>query len=134
MISSNEKMSRTNTVTKYIDDASPAARPMLHQLRAVIKTTAPKAKETISYRIPFYEYKSPGYKGRLIYFAAFASHVSVFIVPRHIPPALAKKIEPFLSGRATLQFPFGTKIPVTALKQLIRIRQAEIDADLRRKQ
>lgn len=55
---------------------------MMNQLRKAILSACPTAKEMISYAIPFFEYKSPGYPGRMIYFAAYKSHIGVYVVPQ----------------------------------------------------
>lgn len=78
--------------------------------------------------MPFYEYKFPGYKGRLAYFAAFKKHVSFYAIPGNLPPALNKKLEQYKASKATLQFPIGTKVPVELLKQLVKLRKDDIDA------
>lgn len=66
----------------------------------------------------------------MAYFGAFRTHVSVFVVPRSVPLALAKKMKLYQAGRATLRFPIGTKIPITMIKQLVKIRMKEIDRSL----
>jgi len=121
-------MKQPTTVDEYIAAAPPEARPMLKELRRSIRATCPKAEEMISYRMPFYQYQKAGYVGRMIYFAAFAHHVGVYVVPRSLPPAVAKHVERYKTAKATLRFPFGTKIPTALIRQLVRIRMKEIDA------
>lgn len=119
---------RPKNVSAYIAAAAPAARSMLRQLRAAIRSTAPKAVEKISYAIPFYEYKAPGYKGRLVYFAAFTRHVSIFAWGREVNkhPELKK----YKTSTGTLQFPLGSKIPIALVKKVVRARMKEIDDNL----
>ena len=62
-------------VDAYIAAAPKVAQPRLGQLRKLIKDTAPKATERLSYGMPHYEYK-----GRLIYFSAFKNHIGVYPV------------------------------------------------------
>jgi len=116
-------------VSAYIAAAPPKARAMMRVLRKTIKAAAPKAKEKISYAIPFYEYKSPGYKGRLVYFAAFTKHVSIYAWGREVNkhPELKK----YKTSTGTLQFPIGTKVPVTLVKKVVKARMKEIDASLK---
>jgi uncharacterized protein YdhG (YjbR/CyaY superfamily) len=121
-------MDKADTVSGYIADAPEATRGMMKTIRAAIRSAAPRAKETISYGMPFYEYKYPGYKGRLVYFGAFAKHVSMFIVPRNVPAALAKQLKPFKSDKSTLHFALGTRVPVDLIKKLVKLRMKEIDA------
>jgi uncharacterized protein YdhG (YjbR/CyaY superfamily) len=78
--------------------------------------------------MPFYEYRFPGYKGRLVYFGAFARHVSIFIVPRTMPAAIAAQIKPYRVAKATLQFPIGTRVPASLIKKLVKLRMKEIDS------
>jgi len=94
---------------------------------------APKAKERISYGIPFYEYKSPGYKGRMVYFGTFKNHVSMFVVPEAVPPAIAKQLKPYKVAKSTLRFPIGTKVPVSLIKKLVKLRMKEINQTLKPK-
>lgn len=101
---------------------------MMKQIRITIGSVAPAAEEKMSYGMPFYQYKFPGYKGRLAYFAAYKKHVSFYAVPRNIPPDLDEKLEPYKAAKATLQFPVGTKVPIELLRQLVKLRKDEIDA------
>jgi len=101
---------------------------MMKAIRAAIKQAAPQARETISYGMPFYEYRYHGYKGRLVYFGAFARHVSIFIVPRNVPASLAAQVKKYKAEKATLQFPLGTRVPTGLIKKLVRLRMKEIDS------
>lgn len=110
---------RPTDVSSYIAAANPTAQPMLKQLRAAIKSAAPKAEEKISYAMPYYVYH-----GRLIYFAAFTKHVGVYIMggSRMVLPAILKK---YRTAKATLQFPIGTKIPVAAIKTIVKAQMKD---------
>lgn len=108
-----------SSVAAYIAASSSPARPMLRQIRAAIRAAAPRAEEKLSYGMPYYSQN-----GRLAYFAAFRAHVSVFI-PGRVLPAFAKEIKPYWRGKATLQFPIGTKIPVRLISRLVRARLLE---------
>ena len=115
-------------VDEYIASAPEPAQQMMRQIRAAIRAVAPEAEEKISYRMPFYEYRFPGYKGRLAYFAAFKDHVSFFAIPGDIPAELTKKLEKYKAAKSTLQFPLGTRVPITLLRQLVELRKKAIDA------
>jgi len=108
--------------------APPAkARPMLRHLRRTIRAAAPKAEEEISYGIPYY-----GYKGRLIYFAAFKHHVSLYVMGR-ARRKFAKELKPYKTSKATYQFPLGSAIPVTLVKKLVSDRVKENEASAAKK-
>ena len=106
-------------VTAYIAGAPPPARLMLTRIREAIKAAAPRAQEKLSYGMPYYSQQ-----GRLAYFAAFRDHVSVFI-PGRVLAAFAKEIKPYWRGKATLQFPIGTRVPVGLIGRLVRARRRE---------
>ena len=57
-------MIHAQDVDEYIASAPKDIQEKLTEVRAAIKTVAPKAEEKISYGMPYY-----GYKGRLVYFA-----------------------------------------------------------------
>ena len=108
-------------VDAYIAAAARPARPMLRELRRVIRSSAPKAIEKVSYGMPYYHYH-----GRLTYFAAFKQHVSLFAMGK-AKKQFAREMKPYQTSASTLRFPLGTKIPVGLVKRLIRARVREID-------
>jgi uncharacterized protein YdhG (YjbR/CyaY superfamily) len=110
----------TREVDAYIAAAPKAAQPLLRQLRAVIKEAAPKADERISYGMPYYHHH-----GRLIYYAAFKNHVSVF------PCGQAEKYEElrqYMTGKGTLRFPLGEPLPAALIKKMVKARVKESEA------
>ena len=112
------------TVEDYIAAAPPDARRMLRQFRSAIRSAAPKAEEKISYGMPYY-----AYHGRLIYFAAFKSHVSLYVMGS-ARKTYAKEMKKYQTSKATLRFPIGTAIPVALVKKLVRARVKENRAAL----
>ena len=121
-------MKSSPTVAGYIASAPLQARSMMKEIRLAIMSAAPTAEESISYGMPFYAYKYPGYKGRLAYFGAFSKHVSLFIVPRKVPADIAAQLKRYKAAKATLQFPLGSKVPVGMIKRLVKLRMKEINS------
>jgi uncharacterized protein YdhG (YjbR/CyaY superfamily) len=105
------------SVDAYIAAVPPQERGMLKQLREVIKKTAPTAKESISYRMPYY-----GYKGRLVYFALMKNHIGLYIPP----PILQnhkKELKAYsTSNSATLRLPPDQKLPLALIRKLVKAR------------
>jgi uncharacterized protein YdhG (YjbR/CyaY superfamily) len=122
------RMSKSAKVDEYIAKAPEPAQQMMKQIRSAIRATVPEAEEKMSYGMPFYEYKFPGYKGRLAYFGLFKKHISFYAVPHSIPTDLAKQLEQYKAAKATLQFPLHEKVPVALLKKLVKMRKEEIEA------
>lgn len=121
-------MKSHDTVASYIASAPPPAREMMKEIRAAIRSAAPKAEESISYGMPFYAYKFPGYRGRLTYFGAFTKHISLFIIPRKVPADIAAQLKQYKAHKATLQIPLGSRVPVGMIKKLVKLRMKEIDS------
>lgn len=111
---------KPTTVTGYIAAFPPQTRTMLRQLRSIIRAVAPSAEEKLSYGMPYYHLS-----GRLTYFAGFKNHVSFFVMGR-AQKTFAVEQRPYRTGRATLQFPIGSKLPVALIRKLLRVRIAEL--------
>lgn len=109
-------MKTLKTVDDYIHQAPVDIQQKLNDLRSAIKQTAPKAEEKISYGMPYY-----GYKGRLVYFAAFKHHIGVYITPPVIEE-YANELKEYKTAMATIQFPHDKKLPIPLIKKLIRAR------------
>jgi len=104
-------------VDAYIAAASKEAQPLLRQLRKTIKAAAPDAEERISYGMPHY-----GHKGRLVYFAAFKTHIGLY------PAGYADKypeMKRYMAGDGTLRFPIGEPLPAALVAKLVKTRVKE---------
>ena len=110
-------------VDSYIAAAPKAAQPKLKQIRALIKKAAPKAEEKISYGMPYY-----GYKGRLVYFAAFQKHIGMYAA-WPAGSTYAKLIEPYKVSKGTLRFPLDKPLPATLITKIVKARVKENDAE-----
>jgi len=73
--------------------------------------------------MPFYEYGGTGYKGRLVYFAAFKKHIS--FIPRQAE-TVAAELAKYHAGKATYRFDLDQPMPITLIgktvKALVRAR------------
>jgi uncharacterized protein YdhG (YjbR/CyaY superfamily) len=114
-------MKQTKDVDAYIGEAPEEIRDRLARLRRVIRKAAPKATERISYSMPFYEYGGTGYRGRLVYFAAFKKHLSVFFpCAGMLPRGLARKMEKYHAGKATYRFPLDQTVPFGLIGRVVQ--------------
>ncbi|SRR6266852_105806 len=112
-------------VDAYIVAAPKAVQPLLSQLREVIKTAAPQAKEKISYGMPSYDQH-----GRLAYFAGYEGHVGLYGVA-HVASANDANVTKYLENQSTLRFPVGQRLPVALIRKLVKARVKENDAGRR---
>ena len=102
------------TVDEYIAAAPPRVRPKLREMRMAILEAAPGARESISYRIPFY-----ALGGRLVWFGHFKGHIGLFVRP----PVLEEHREAlrgYTTTKSSLHFPLDRDIPVGLVKALVR--------------
>ncbi len=110
---------KIQSVEEYIDSFPDAVKKMLTGIRQTIQKVAPDAKERMSYGMPFYEYKGNGTYGRLIYFAAFKKHISLFITPQDTE-MIAPEMKAFHVSKATYQFPLGKPFPFKILENTVK--------------
>lgn len=121
-----DEVKTSTTVTVYIASLPPDVQKILKRIRSVIKKSAPKANERISYGMPFYEYSGTGYRGRLIYFAAFKKHISVFITPR-LSVSVPKEMHKYHVSKATYRFPLDEPFPFALIEKTVKALVKERD-------
>ena len=113
------------TVDEYILGAPTGAQKKLEQVRVAIRESAPGAKESISYRMPYY-----AYKGRLAWFGLFSSHIGLFLRP----PVLAEhegELKGYTMTKSSLHLPLDREIPVELVKRLVRAAVKKNDESAR---
>jgi uncharacterized protein YdhG (YjbR/CyaY superfamily) len=105
-----------SSITAYVAAAAPKARPILREIRRVIRAAAPEAKEVISYRMPAIKLN-----GILIYFAAFKNHIGIF-PPISGDARLEAKLAPYFGPKRNLRFPMDRPIPYALIRRIVRLR------------
>ena len=124
----SDRMKNAKDVDAYIASAPEESRDRLVALRRVIRESAPEATERISYGIPFYEYGGTGYKGRLVYFAAFKEHISLFLPDAgKLPATLARPMEKYHAGKATFHFSLDEAMPLALIGRVVKRMVKERD-------
>jgi uncharacterized protein YdhG (YjbR/CyaY superfamily) len=109
-------MKKPKDVNSYIKTARRDVRAKLVQLRRIIKATAPKADEGISYGMPYYEYN-----GALAYFAAFKNHVSLFIPPPVIEEH-RRELKAYETTKSSIHFQLDKPLPTALVQKMVRAR------------
>jgi uncharacterized protein YdhG (YjbR/CyaY superfamily) len=103
-------------VGAYIAAAPKEIQPKLRKIRAAIREIAPNAAESISYGIPFYDYK-----GRLAWFGLQKTHIGLYIRP----PVIAehkRELSGYVTTKSAVQLPLDKEIPVSLIKKLVKAR------------
>jgi uncharacterized protein YdhG (YjbR/CyaY superfamily) len=115
-----QSANKFENVDEYIKSFAPENQEILNKIRQVIIKSAPDARELISYGMPFYEFGGAGVKGRLIYFAAFKKHISLFIAPRN-SEIIPKEMNEYHVSKATYQFPLDSPFPFEVPEKTLTI-------------
>jgi|SRR5215472_7133738 len=117
-----KKAAKPKDVDSYIATAEKEKQGKLNELRAIIRKTAPKATERISYGMPYYHYH-----GRLAYFSFWKSHIGLYL-----PTPTIADHEPELASyettKATVRFPLDQKLPAALIRKLIKSRMERNEA------
>jgi uncharacterized protein YdhG (YjbR/CyaY superfamily) len=106
-------------VDVYIAGMPKEVRGTLIELRRVIKKAAPEARESISYGMPFYEYGSTGFKGRLIYFTISKKYIAVYIPPKRAGESL-DKLKKYQVTKSSFHFSLDNPFPFELIGKTVR--------------
>jgi uncharacterized protein YdhG (YjbR/CyaY superfamily) len=99
------------SIDEYIEASPPAVRPILQEIRRVIRTAAPEAEELISYRMPAFRLH-----GILIYFAGFKNHIGLY-PPVSGDTELEKVLLPYSGPKGNLKFPLIGLFPMLSSRE-----------------
>ena len=110
---------RPTTVTEYINAAPKETRVKLREMRAIIRSTAKGATESLKWGMPAYSYKRI-----LVCFAVFKHHIGFFPTPSAVK-AFEKDLTSYKTSKATIQFPLDKKLPVSLIRKITGFRVME---------
>ena len=110
------------SVDAYLAAQPPAVRPILQQVRGVIRKAIPKAEEVISYQIP--AYRLPG--GVVIYFAGWKEHYSIYPATGALAKALGDALTPYKVSKGTLRFPLTEPVHERLISRIAKFRADEV--------
>ena len=104
------------TIDEYIAASPRDVRPILKEIRRVIRDAAPEAEEVISYRMPAFKQN-----GVLMYFAAFKNHIGLF-PPVSGDAKLEQAVEPYRGPKGNLKLPLDQPIPYSLIRRIVQFR------------
>ena len=96
----------------------------MNEIRRIIRSVAPDATESFSYRMPGFRLDNRVF----LYYAAFAGHCSIYPMGAKIRRAHAAALKGYKTSTGTIQFPLDKPLPVTLVKRLVKARVAEVTA------
>ena len=118
--------SKPANVAEYISAAPKEAQGKLREIRAILKTIVPNARETLKWGVPAYE------QGRILFtFAAFKSHLN-FMPTRPAMEPFKEQLKKYDTGKDTIQFPYDKPLPKTLIRKIAAFRAKQVrDKDAR---
>jgi len=114
-------MSKPKDVDAYIANSDIKARPVMEELRKIIKSTVSDAEEGISWNVPIYHYH-----GILAGFSVAKHHVSFGADALQSEDRRLLEEKGYKTGKKTIQIRFAQKVPAIVIKKVLKA-QAEIN-------
>jgi uncharacterized protein YdhG (YjbR/CyaY superfamily) len=104
------------TIDGYIAQFPEDVQVILQQIREVIKETAPKAEERISYQMPGYYLN-----GMLVWFGAHQNHIGFYPTGAGIE-AFKEQLKGYKFSKGVVQFPLDQPIPYDLIRKIVEFR------------
>jgi uncharacterized protein YdhG (YjbR/CyaY superfamily) len=121
--SASKRSGAPATVDEYLARVPEPARRTLEKMRAAVRSVVPRdATETISYRIPAFRHNVV-----LVWYAAFADHVSLFPTSSVIE-AFKDELAEFKTSKGTIHFPTDKPLPIALIKRIVKARVAQVES------
>jgi uncharacterized protein YdhG (YjbR/CyaY superfamily) len=118
--SAAKRKSAPGSVDEYLASVSEPARSTLKKIRAAIRSAVPPdATETISYRMPAFNYNGP-----LMWYAAFSDHCSLFPTASVIE-AFKAELKGYSTSKGTIHFPLDKPLSAALVRKLVKARIAQ---------
>lgn len=112
------------TIDQYHKAFPAEVQEKMQSIRGIVHKVAPDVEETISYQIPCFKYK-----GYLIYYSAYAKHISL---SHPFSDALLKTFDKDLKkykvSKSAIQLPNDEPLPLDLIKRIVEFRKKENEA------
>ena len=116
----NTLKARFETIDEYIAAFPRNVRDVLEELRRIIRESAPKSEETISYGIPTFDLNGK----HLVHFAAYKNHIGFYPTSSGIT-RFKKDLSRYELSRGTVRFPIDEPIPFDVIRNIVKYRVKE---------
>lgn len=111
---------KVSTVDEYIAAAPEAARPILEELRALLRSVAPDAREAIKWGNPVLQGK------RILFsYSAYKNHINFMPTGQSIKPFM-EELQEYKLGQDTIQLPYDKPLQVDLLRRIAEHRVADV--------
>ncbi len=108
-----------SSIDEYHADFPTEIQSLLNQLRDIIKSVVPNAKEVISYNIPTFKQNK-----NLVHYAAYKNHIGFY--PTALPMSVFKEeLSKYKTSKGAIQFPLDKPLPKTLIKKIVKYREQQ---------
>jgi uncharacterized protein YdhG (YjbR/CyaY superfamily) len=112
------------SIDQYHAAFPPDLAKRMQQIRDIVHKVVRDVEEAISYQIPCFKYK-----GYLIYYSAYAKHISLsHPFSQELLKHFADPLKGYKVSKSAIQFPNDQPLPLDLISQIIKFRQKENDA------
>ena len=115
------KSTSAANIDDYITAFPPATQARLQEVRALIRSVAPDATETMSYAIPTFDLNGK----HLVHFAGYAKHIGFYPTPAAIT-AFQDELAGYTRAKGSVQFPLSQPLPVDLIRRMVEFRVADM--------
>jgi uncharacterized protein YdhG (YjbR/CyaY superfamily) len=112
-------MTKQNEIDRYIAEFPNHIQEKMEELRAIIKKTAPKTEEVISYKMPAFKQN-----GILVYFAGYKTHVGFYPTGSGIE-AFKDEFGEYKWSKGAVQFPLDEPLPKKLIERIVKFRMKD---------
>ena len=120
-------MEKPKSVDAYFKGLTDEPRAALQKLRETIAAAVPQAEEAIAWSMPAFRLGGKG----LVCYAAFKDHYSFFPMSKRVIEDHRDELGKRATGKGTVSFGYGERLPVGLVKKLVKTRVAEATAKRR---
>jgi uncharacterized protein YdhG (YjbR/CyaY superfamily) len=93
----------------------------MQKIRKTVHKFVPDVEETISYQIPCFKYN-----GYLIYYSAYANHISLsYPFSRELLANFKEDLKKYKVSKSAIQFPHANELPLDLISGIIEFRKKE---------
>ena len=117
----------TKSVDEYLHAQPKAVEDALRLVRSTIRKAVPKANESISYGVPTYKLRGE----RLLYFAGWRQHCSLYPATKRLLAALKEDLKPYKVVRSSVHFSLAKPVPTKLIEGFAKFRAQEISETMK---
>ena len=107
---------RFTTVDDYVASLPEDVRPVLEEVRRVVRRVVPDVDETISYQMPTFVLDGLP----LVHVAAWKKHLGLYPLPP-MDDELAAQVEPYRGAKDAMQLRYDRPVPYDLVERVVAV-------------